>query len=74
MQQPTEASDCQLTTDLTSTCLQMSLGVAYGQQVKSPSHFGFLDQNYHNKSVATQIPPNAGKALIPYTVQKLLPQ
>jgi hypothetical protein len=31
-----------------------------------PPAFGFPERNYHNISVATQIHPDAGLALIPY--------
>ena len=37
-----------------------------------PANVGFLDQNYNHKSVAIQIPRDAGMALIPYTCQKFL--
>ena len=37
-----------------------SLGLMFCQHVESLSHFYFLDQDYRYKSVATEIPYNAG--------------
>ena len=55
-----------LTAGLMSNCLQTDVN-------DHPAISGFLDLNYHYKSVATKIPHNAGLALTPYTGEKFLP-
>ena len=47
-----------------------SLGVTCGSMSIPPAVVGFLNRNYHYKSVATRIPRDADLSLISYTSRK----
>ena len=68
MLHPLTAQVCQLTAGLTSTCLQPDVKEHSGSLMVAcppPPVASFLEQDYHSKSVATQISHDAGLALIP---------